>query len=113
MKKCIPVPANFLDLDDNPWSAGPQKQDMDLAQVIAHTVRFSPVARFDDAERGLAVIMAIKAHNGSIALAEDDYDWLITQMKGNAHKVWLAPDAAYLVQYIESHVREEATLGNE
>ena len=104
-KVFIPIPDEFLDVDGEPWIVRGVDGDLDLADVIAHTVRRCPVKTGEDAERTLDIFMAIRDRDGDtdyIEMDTGDFEWMISHFKEVAHTFWMAPDARYLIRYLEN-----------
>ena len=103
-KVYIPIPDEFLDIDGEPWSLRGVGDDLDLAEIIAHTVRRCPVKTGEDAERTLDIFMAIRDREEDaiyIEMSKSDFEWMISHFKEVAHQFWLAPDTRYLIRYLE------------
>ena len=80
---------------------------MDLPEVLMFTVRQAPVKTGGDSLRTLDCFNALKdTPDGGIELARDDWDWMLAHFKEMAHTVWKAPDAAYLVRWLENNVQQ-------
>lgn len=109
----LSIPKEFLDIMDNPWSTiqGNVLTPMTLPEVLMFTVRRAPVKSGDDAIRTLACFQAIKdTPNGVIEMAKDDWDWMLAHFREVAHTVWLPPDSAYLVRWLEENVKASKVL---
>jgi hypothetical protein len=108
-KVYLPVPEEFLDIMGEPWSSmrAGVITDMDLPEVLMFTVRHAPVKNGGDALRTLDCFLSIKeAPDGVIEMVRDDWDWMLSHFKEMAHNVWKAPDAAYLVRWLENNVQQ-------
>lgn len=104
----IPIPDEFLDVEGDTWKTalpGSGVKELDFVGVLAHTIRRLPVKTGHDAERNLDILSSIKAvgdNDKYLVLEEDDYNWMVEQMKEHGHLVWLAPDSAYLVRRVKN-----------
>lgn len=103
------IPDEFLDLTDQPWTAlrgNNASQNMDLLEVLMFTIRNCPVKTGGDAMRTLDCFQALKdTPDGMIEIARDDWDWMLDHFKEFAQTVWKAPDAAYLIRWLEQNVQ--------
>lgn len=106
----LSIPEEFLNIMGQSWSAALGNNvvmDMDLPEVLMFTVRHAPVKTGGDAMRTLDVFNALKeAPDGVIEMTRDDWDWMIAHFKEFAHQVWKAPDAAYLVRWLEQNIQQ-------
>ena len=102
----LPVDEDFTDVVGEPWKTSRLDDALNLREVLTHTVRRCPVNNGGDAERTYELLQAIRREesNGFIELRKDDYDWMVAHIKETGHQVWLAPDAAHLVHYLQDHV---------
>jgi len=103
----IPVEEEFLDAVGATWKvpAGGNTTKVldDLREVLAHTIFQCPVKTGEDAVRTLECLEAINASdNGSVEMRKDDFDWMMAHFKEMAFRVWLPPDAAFLVRHLET-----------
>lgn len=101
----ITIPDELTDCMGEPWTAqaGNELLTLDFMDVLLFTVRKCPVQNAEDSERALELIHSIKdTENGYIELRRSDYDWMISQFKAHAHKIWTAPDAAHLRKLIDT-----------
>jgi len=100
----LAIPDPFLDSDEREWTLTRRNGVQDvlgLQDVLLHTLRRCPVETGLDAMRVLDIREAVKhCVSGYIALGENDWLWMIEHFKLHAHLVWLAPEAAYLVRYL-------------
>ena len=105
-KVYLPVPDEFLDVMDQPWSVTQGGIEAGyLPAILMHTVRSIPVKTGNDSIRTLDCFQAIKnTPDGVIEMPRDDWDWMLSHFKDGGHMVWKAPDAAYLVRYLEKNV---------
>ena len=103
-KVWIPIPEEFNDIEGKPWTLGGVGEDLDLGEIIRATVRRLPCKTAEDADRAKDVLLAFKDQEDEpfIEMAKSDYTWMITHFNELAHTFWLAPDARYLIEYIES-----------
>ena len=101
----LPIEQEFLDVMGEPWTASRDLAPMGLRAVLQHTIRRCPVKTGGDAERAYDILKAVRASdNGAIEMRKEEFDWMVVHFREMAHQVWLAPDAAYLVHYLEDHV---------
>lgn len=99
----IPVEEEFLDAVEGTWKTSGTSDEMDLREVLAHTIFRCPVKNGEDAKRTLECLEAINAsENGGIEMRKDDFDWMMAHFKEMAFQVWAAPDAAFLVRHLET-----------
>lgn len=101
----IPVQEEFLDVLGDSWKIGGSggRDDLNLREVLVHTIFRAPVKNGEDAKRTLECLEAINASDsGPIEIRKDDFDWMIAHFKEMAFQVWAAPDAAFLVRHLES-----------
>lgn len=107
----LPLPEEFLDPVDEPWSTpspGGGSEDVGLLGALVYTLRRLAARNNEDSDRNLDLLTIMKNTTGStLRLSRSDYDWLLSRLKEGAHTVWLGPDSAYLVRYIEDHVKKE------
>ena len=110
----IPLPDEFLNMLDEPWlmvKQGEKPEELSLLDILITTTRRLPVKDGGDAERTLELIQTFKAalkdEPDYIELRKADYDWMLTQFKDHAHKIWAAPDSAYLRRWLVDHVTED------
>ena len=110
----IPIPDEFLNVMDESWmitlQGGPQEAN--LLEVLLYTVRRLPVKDAGDAERALEILQILKSANSQedieyVELRQTDFDWMKAQFKDHAHKLWAAPDSAYLRKWLEANVTTE------
>ena len=106
-KVYIPIPEEFLDLEEEPWTLRGVEGELDLVDVIAHTVRRCPVKTGDDAEHTLDIFQAIREQEdydekGYLEMPKADFEWMIAHFKEVAHGFWLPPDARFLIRYLEN-----------
>ena len=93
------VPEAFSDCMGEDWvvQTPTETSIFDFKDVMLHTLRKCPVQNAEDSERALEIIKTIKGtENGFIELRRADYDWMDSQFKTHAHKLWNPPDAAHL-----------------
>ena len=103
----IVTPEEFTDCMGDPWNSQTSEGivQLDFLDVLLFTVRRCPVQNAEDSERALELIQTIRAaENGWIELRRSDYDWMMTQFKAHAHKLWTAPDAAHLRKVVEANL---------
>ena len=101
----IVVPEEFTDCMGDSWNSQTSEGivQLDFLDVLLFTIRRCPVPNAEDSERSYELIKTIRAaENGYVELRRSDYDWMITQFKAHAHKLWTAPDAAHLRKVIEA-----------
>ena len=104
-KVYLPIPKEFLDIMGEPWQMLRDNQ-LDLVEVLMFTVRQCPVKTGGDALRTLDCFTAIKeTPDGVVEMARDDWDWMLAHFKEFSHNVWKAPDAAYLVRWLEQNIQ--------
>jgi len=109
----LPVPDEFLDIEGEPWSKLSKDrtlQEMDLRGVLQHTMRECPVHVAGDVHKALDLFEAIgdESTDGVITLSKDDYDWMMAHFREFIHTVWKAPDAAYLLRYLDNIKQDKA-----
>lgn len=103
----ITVPEEFRDCMGDPWTSQTVQGIVELGftDALLLTIRRCPVQNAEDSERSLELIETIRGtEDGVIELRRADYDWMMMQLKANAHKTWNAPDAAYLRRTVEAAV---------
>jgi hypothetical protein len=108
----LPIPEQFLTVMDDGWAITLQDgihSDIGLLQVLIYTVRRLPVKDAGDAERSLEVLQILKAADEDEAveyleLRRTDYDWVINQLREHCHKLWAAPDSAYLRHWLQDNL---------
>ena len=78
-------------------------EELDLLEVVVQTLRRIPTKTIGEAERGLDLIEYIRSNeeNDCIQITKSDFDWMLARFKEDGFKVWLAPDGAYLIRYLE------------
>lgn len=108
----LPVPDEFLNCLDEPWMVtladGPQEAN--CLEVLIYTVRRLPVKDAGEAERALELLQIFKAANEQetveyVELRQSDFDWMKIQFKEHAHKLWAAPDSAYLRKWLDDNIQ--------
>lgn len=99
----VTAPEPFVDCMGGTWtiSRDGQPEELTFADVLLWSVRRMPVERHEDSERALGLIRMLRESDGAFEVRKSDYDWLVRQLKAHAHKLWVAPDAALLVEYVE------------
>lgn len=112
-KVYIPVPQEFRDMDERPWTftdidTGQLDRDLTLQEVLIHTLKFSrdPGQGDDSIFRALDIREAIKAQQDRedyIELDELDFDWMMARFKRSASRLWLDVNAAYLIRWLEKN----------
>jgi len=116
----IPIPDEFLDLNDESWTllrARGEIEEMELVEVLRHTLRRTSGTTHGDGEKALDILNHLKQYlpldhepkDGEeepevIQMSRDDFDWMQTQFKEQGGSVWTNADAAYLVRWLQNNV---------
>mgnify|MGYP001608533828 CR=1 FL=1 len=101
---CITVPVEFVDCMGGVWEGvrGAETFEMGFVDVLLATLRRCPVTDVESSERSLEILQTIRGtENGTIMLRRADYDWMLTQFRAHAHKMWTGPDAAHFRKVLE------------
>ena len=108
----LSIPDEFLNVMDEPWMITLQDgpQEANCLEVLIYTVRRLPVKDAGEAERALEMLQILKAANEQedaeyVELRQADFDWMKAQFKEHAHKLWAAPDSAYLRKWLDNNVQ--------
>ncbi len=111
----LPVPDEFLDVMGELWNVrrndGTIDEDVGFLRVVMTTIRRCPVATAGDSERAYDILQVFRSAEGDeaeyVELSQDDFDWMQRHFKEHSHKIWAAPDSAYLRKWLEDRVLEE------
>lgn len=108
----LPIPDEFLNVMDELWMiASPDgPEEANCLEVLIHTIRRLPVKDAGEAERALEILQIFKTANEQenaeyVEFYQADFDWMKSQFKEHAHKLWAAPDSAYLRKWLDDNVQ--------
>lgn len=115
-KVYLSIPEEFLDVMGEPWaipSGRGESLELDFLEVLIQTIRQGRVQTIEEAERSLDLLSIVKEVNDDISepsyieFTRGDFDYMISHLRKTAHMIWLPPDAAFLIRYINEISTEE------
>jgi len=108
----LPIPDEFFNCMDEYWAITEKDgvhDECSLLDVLMYTIRRLPVKDAGEAERSLELLQVLKAADKQeadyVEFHHSDFDWIKSQFREHAHKLWAAPDSAYLRKWLEDNAQ--------